>query len=60
VIQGSEWMLIVVPIVLFWIIPAFVVASIAKSKDRSYFGFLFFSLLVGWVITGLIVLAVKK
>ena len=57
---GLEWTVIVFPVLFFWVIPAFVVASFAKRKGRSYAGFLFFSLVIGWLIPGLIIATVKK
>lgn len=58
--DGFEWTLFVVPFLLFWVVPAFFVASGAKSKERSYWGFLIISLIIGWIIPALIVLAIKK
>ena len=57
---GFEWTMIVFPVLIFWVIPAFIVASVAKRKGRSWVGFLFFSLVIGWLIPGLIIATVKK
>lgn len=59
-LEGWEWMIWVAPFLLFWVLPAFFVASGARGKERSYWGFLLISLIIGWVIPALIVLAIKK
>lgn len=58
--DGLEWTILVVPFLLFWVLPAFFVASGARGKDRSYWGFLLISLIIGWIIPALIVLAIKR
>lgn len=58
--DGLEWTIFIVPFLLFWVLPAFFVASGAKGKERSYWGFLLISLLIGWIIPALIVLALKR
>ncbi|MCR5309224.1 MAG: hypothetical protein K6E21_03855 [Bacilli bacterium] len=43
-------------IAILWLILAFVVASLAKKRGRSYAGWLILSLIISPIITGLIVL----
>jgi hypothetical protein len=57
---GLEWTIFVVPFLLIWVLPAFFVASGARGKERSYWGFLLISLIVGWLIPALVVLAIKR
>jgi hypothetical protein len=56
-LDGAEW----IPIILiFWVIPAFLVAYSASKKQRSFAGFLVFSLIVGWLIPAIVVLVMKR
>lgn len=58
--NGLEWTTLAVPFLLFWVVPAFLVARAASRKSRSYWGFLVISLIIGWLIPAIVVLAMKR
>lgn len=59
-ITGFEWLGTLAFILIFWIVPSYLVGKAAAKKKRSFWAFFFISFFFTWVLGGIIVAIMKR